>query len=107
MPGRPLSFGQKVPQEALTGHNNDVMDKNKLPQMLAFLQKVSEMNEDTVYDSSDDHLVSEIINLVIERGHTSILEDFNKPFVHPMITIQKWVEELKVIAIENLNEEDH
>ena len=83
------------------------MDKNMQPEMLAFLQKVSEMNEDTVYDSSDEYLVSAIIDLVTKGGHTSILEDFNKPFIHPMITIQKWVEELKVIAVENLKEENN
>lgn len=74
--------------------------------MLAFLQKVSEMNEDTVYDSSDEYLVNAIIDLVRDKGFTSISEDFNTPFIHPMITIQKWAEELKRIVIENLSEKN-
>jgi hypothetical protein len=69
-----------------------------LPEMLAFLQRVSEMNEDTAYDSLDEPIVDAIIALVREQGHTSIEEDFDQPFIHPMITIQKWVEELKVIV---------
>ncbi|MCF2490929.1 hypothetical protein [Dyadobacter sp. CY347] len=76
------------------------MDKNMLPELLAFLQKVSEMNEDTVYDSSEEHLVNAIITLVNEQGHTSIADDFNTPFIHPMITIQKWSAELKEIIEE-------
>ncbi|WP_141110353.1 hypothetical protein [Dyadobacter psychrophilus] len=80
------------------------MDNNKLPEMLAFLQKVSEMNEDTVYDSSDEYLVNAIIDLVKEQGHTSIAEEFDTPFLHSMITIQKWAEELKVIVIENFSD---
>ncbi|MCF0063506.1 hypothetical protein MUK70_08975 [Dyadobacter chenwenxiniae] len=80
------------------------MDKNKLPEMLAFLQKVSEMNEDTAYDSSDEHLVNAIIDMVKQEGHSSISEEFDMPFIHPMITIQKWVEELKIIVIDNVRE---
>ncbi|MCF2506206.1 hypothetical protein L0663_22620 [Dyadobacter sp. CY107] len=82
------------------------MDKNKLPEMLAFLQKVSEMNEDTVYDSSGEYLVNAIIDLVRDKGFTSISEDFNTPFIHPMITIQKWAKELKRIVIENFSEKN-
>lgn len=74
--------------------------------MLAFLQKVSEMNEDTVYDSSDEYLVNAIIDLVRDKGFTSISEDFDTPFIHPMITIQKWTEELKTIVIENFSEKN-
>ena len=77
------------------------MDKNMRPEMLAFLQKVSEMNEDTVYDSSEEYLVQAIIKMVDEKGYTSISEDFNTPFIHPMITIQKWSEELKKIVRES------
>lgn len=76
------------------------MDKNMQPEMLAFLQKVSEMNEDTVYDSSEEYLVQAIVKMVDEKGYTSISEDFNTPFIHPMITIQKWSEELKKIVCE-------
>lgn len=82
------------------------MENNKLPELLAFLQKVSEMNEDTAYDSSDEHLVNAIIQLVEETGHTSISEEFNTPFIHPMITIQKWNEELKVIVKEKYASQD-
>ncbi|MCF2494565.1 hypothetical protein [Dyadobacter chenhuakuii] len=76
------------------------MDKNMQPEMLAFLHKVSEMNEDTVYDSSEEYLVQAIVKMVDEKGYTSISEDFNTPFIHPMITIQKWSEELKEIVRE-------
>lgn len=74
------------------------MDGNSLPEIQAFLQRVSEMNEDTAYDSSDEHLVNAIIELVRAQGHTSIVEELDQPFVHPMITVQKWVEELKEIV---------
>ena len=74
------------------------MDQNSLPEILAFLERVSEMNEDTAYDASDEPLVNAIIEMVKAEGHTSIMEDFDQPFVHPMITVQKWVEELKQIV---------
>jgi len=78
------------------------MDQTKLPEMLTFLENVSEENEDTDYDTSDEHLVNDIIALVKEQGHTSIIEDFNQPFLHPMITVQKWVAELKQIVREEI-----
>ncbi|MCE7068498.1 hypothetical protein [Dyadobacter sp. CY326] len=80
------------------------MDSNLLPKMAAFLERVGEMNEDTAYSDDDQYLVDAIIALVNEQGHTSITADFNKPFIHPMITIQKWVEELKLIVQQKIDE---
>ena len=80
------------------------MDTSLLPKMQTFLEGVSEMNEDTVYNEADEYLVNAIIALVKEDGHTSIAEEFDQPFIHPMITIQKWVEELKLIVQEKIDQ---
>ncbi|KAA6437090.1 hypothetical protein FEM33_19455 [Dyadobacter flavalbus] len=75
--------------------------------MYLFLEQVSEVNEDTEYDHSKEYLVEAIKQLVKEKGLTSIDEDFETPFVHPMITVQKWVEELKTTVRETLLENPH
>jgi hypothetical protein len=79
------------------------MESDLLIKMQTFLQGVSELNEDTVYNETDEFIVNAIKSLVKEDGHTSIATDFDQPFIHPMITIQKWVEELKQIVQEKLN----
>ncbi|TLU96975.1 hypothetical protein FEM55_06350 [Dyadobacter sediminis] len=75
--------------------------------MYLFLEEVSEVNEDTEYNPSKEYLVKAIQQLVREKGLTSIDEDFETPFVHPMITIQKWVEELKTAVKETLLKNPH
>jgi hypothetical protein len=80
------------------------LSENLLSEMYQFLEEVSEANEDTEYDSSKEYLVEAIKQLVIDKELTSIKEDFDTPFIHPMITIQKWVEELKNTVKEALLE---
>jgi hypothetical protein len=70
----------------------------QLLQISDFLDKVSDTNEDTRYDTEQDPLVQTIIDICISEKKTSIVEDFEKAYVHPMITIQKWSEELKEIV---------
>ncbi|MGV3601657.1 MAG: hypothetical protein ACO1N1_10660 [Dyadobacter fermentans] len=75
------------------------------PQLLAayrFLEKVSEFNEDTEYDPADEPHIALLQALVKERNQKAIAEDFNKPFLHPMVTIQQWVEELKELVSKEL-----
>ena len=71
-----------------------------------FLSTVSETNEDTEYDPSQESIVNSIIDLVKQHGNTSITEDFDIPYIHPMITIQKWIEELKLIVDDILQKND-
>jgi inhibitor of KinA sporulation pathway (predicted exonuclease) len=63
-----------------------------------FLSKISETNEDTEYRPSEEHIVDLIITMVKDLNKTSITEDFEIAFVHPMVTVQKWCEELKIIT---------
>ena len=59
-----------------------------------FLIGVSETNEDTEFDTDQENIVDSIIELTRQQGKTSIIEDFEIPYVHPMITVQKWNKEL-------------
>jgi hypothetical protein len=68
-----------------------------------FLSKISETNEDTEYRPSEEHIVDLIITMVKDLNKTSITEDFEIPFVHPMVTIQKWCEELKIITRQEIH----
>jgi hypothetical protein len=79
-------------------------NKELLTEILTFLNETSEVNEATKYDSSREYLVNAIIELVKAKKKTSIQEDFEIPFLHPMITIQKWVEELKLLVKQSLHE---
>lgn len=80
------------------------MDRESLLKMYTFLEKTADNNEATSFDSSQDPIVEDLIALVKAKGKTSIAEDFETPYVHPMITIQKWVEELKGIVSETLRQ---
>jgi hypothetical protein len=63
-----------------------------------FLSKVADTNEDTRFYSNQNSIVNSIIDLVNQKAETSVIEDFEIPFVHPMITIQKWHPEIKRIV---------
>ena len=78
------------------------LSEDLLSEMYLFLEETSEVNEDTEYDSSREYLVEASRQFVKDKELTSIQEDFEVPFVHPMITIQKWVEELKIAVKEAL-----
>ena len=82
------------------------ISKEELVKIQEFLSHVSETNEDTEYDPSQENIVNSIITLVKDQEKTSISEDFDIPFVHPMITIQKWIEELKMIVDDMLTEKE-
>jgi hypothetical protein len=71
------------------------MNQERPLEIYAFLEETERTNEDTEYDVSKDPLVNALISLVNASRETAIIEDFEKPFVHPMVTIQKWVTELK------------
>ena len=80
--------------------------RSDLIKIQEFLSVVSETNEDTEYDPSQEYIVNSIIELVKQHGNTSITEDFDVPYIHPMITIQKWIEELKLIVNDVLREKN-
>jgi len=80
--------------------------RSELIKMQEFLSVVSETNEDTEYDPSQEYIVNSIIKLVKQHGNTSITEDFDVPYIHPMITIQKWIEELKLIVADVLQDKN-
>jgi len=69
--------------------------KDELLKVQRFLSEVKDTNEDTEYDPDQEYIVNTIIQLVKEQEKTSITEDFNVPYIHPMITVQKWSTELK------------
>lgn len=71
---------------------------NKLMIIRDFLEKVSDTNEDTTFQTSKDPVVEAIVQIAREKQKTSIIEDFDIPYVHPMITIQKWNAELTQIV---------
>ena len=80
------------------------MDRTTLLQMHDFLEKTAAENEATEFDSSQETVLNQLIALVRENGNTSIVEDFETPFVHPMITVQKWIDELKLIVGQHLHD---
>jgi len=75
-----------------------------LNEVMDFLNKVADTNEDTEFEPSEEYLVEAIKTLVREKQKTSITEDFDVPYIHPMITIQKWNKELRQIVAEVISE---
>ena len=71
------------------------VSKEELLKIQRFLSEVKDTNEDTEYDPDQEYIVNAIIQLVKEQEKASITEDFNVPYIHPMITVQKWSTELK------------
>lgn len=80
------------------------LEKTSLEEIQAFLAKVGESNESTEYSTEQEYVVNGIIALARIKGRTAIIEDFETPYIHPLITIQKWIDELKLIADEALND---
>ena len=74
--------------------------QNRLIELRDFLEKVGETNEDTRFKTAQESIVEAIISLMKDHNKTSIIEDFAVPYVHPMITIQKWNSEIKQILDE-------
>ncbi|MCE7038860.1 hypothetical protein [Dyadobacter sp. CY312] len=71
--------------------------QNQLVEMRNFMESVSDTNEDTRFKTSQEAIVNAIIELMNKENKTSIVEDFAVPYIHPMITIQKWNVEIKQI----------
>jgi hypothetical protein len=78
--------------------------KSRLEEILAFLSKISSSNENTEYSADQEYLVEAIAGLARSKGRKDIVAEFETSYIHPMITIQKWVDELKFIADEALND---
>ena len=83
--------------------NTGLADTVQLHLLRNFLEKVGDTNEDTRYSQEREPLVQLLIDLCIHLEKTSIVEDFEQPFIHPMITVQKWNEELKLIVDEQIS----
>lgn len=77
-------------------------NKSRLAEVKAFLSKISESNESTEYSAKQEYIVEAIIDLAKAKGRNDIVEEFETPYIHHLITIQKWVEELKLITDEAL-----
>jgi len=80
------------------------LEKTSLEEIQAFLARIGESNESTEYSTDQEYIVNGIIELARIKGRTAIVEDFETPYIHAMITIQKWIDELKLIADEALND---
>lgn len=83
--------------------NISLSDTKQLQAVRNFLQKVGDSNEDTRYSQEEEPFVQLLIDLCVRLEKTSIVEDFEQTFIHPMITIQKWNEELKFIVDDQLD----
>jgi GTPase Era involved in 16S rRNA processing len=94
------NFHKRISQSLKT----DKMDNASLLKIYQFLEKTAETNEATTFDASQELMLEQLMALVKAKGKTSIAEDFATPYVHPMITVQKWVEELKLIVRDALLE---
>lgn len=79
-----------------------IMDTTQLLEIYHFLEKVSEFNEDTEFDPADEPKIDLLRSLVEARNQTVIAEEFNKPFLHPMVTVQQHVEALKELVRQEL-----
>lgn len=80
------------------------LDLPLLSKIQDFLLKTEENNEDTEYSSDQEYIVNAIIELVGVKGRMTIMEEFEKSYIHPLITIQKWIDELKLITNEAIND---
>ena len=80
------------------------LEKTSLEEIQVFLARIGESNESTEYSTDQEYIVNGIIELARINGRTAIVEDFETPYIHAMITIQKWIDELKLIADEALND---
>lgn len=74
------------------------MDQSHLLDTFRFLEKVSGFNEDTEFDPDDQPYIDTLTQLAAEYQKAAISEDFNKPFLHPMVTVQQHTEELKELV---------
>jgi len=83
------------------------LENTSLEEIIAFLTKIGDSNESTEYSTDQEYIVNAIIELAKLKGKAAIVDDFETPYIHPLITIQKWIDELKLIADEALNDSTH
>jgi len=83
------------------------LNKSRLHEIIVFLDKINSTNESTEYSVDQDYIVESIIQLARLKGRQDIVLEFETAYIHHLITIQKWVSELKVIADEALNDLNH
>ncbi|MBE9462523.1 hypothetical protein ACFP1I_10205 [Dyadobacter subterraneus] len=83
------------------------LNKSRLQEIKVFLNKIGETNESTEYSTDQEYIVQSIIELAKIKGRQAIVDDFDTAYIHHLITIQKWVEELKLIADEAINDLNH
>jgi hypothetical protein len=81
--------------------------KSRLREIIVFLSKVSANNESTEYSADQEYVVEAIMDLVKAKGRMDIMEEFETPYIHPLITIQKWVDQLKLVADEALSDAEN
>jgi len=74
------------------------MDQSHLLGTFRFLEKVSGFNEDTEFDPDDQSYIDTLAALAVEYQKEAIIEDFSKPFLHPMVTVQQHAAELKELV---------
>lgn len=80
------------------------LNKSRLQEIKVFLSKIDETNENTEYSADQEYIVESIIELVKIKGRQDIVDEFKTAYIHHLITIQKWVDDLKRIADEALND---
>lgn len=89
-----------MPQQA-------TLNKSRLQEIKVFLSKIDETNESTEYSADQEYIVESIIELAKMKGRQDIVNEFETAYIHHLITIQKWVADLKRIADEALNDLNH
>ena len=82
------------------------LESPSFEEIQAFLAKIGQNNESTEYTSDQEYIVKGITELAKIKGWTAIVEEFETPYLHPMITVQKWIDELKHLANEALKENE-
>ncbi|MCF0069190.1 hypothetical protein LZD49_01820 [Dyadobacter sp. CY261] len=96
---QPEHIREEIPQQGQGFIRfSNAMYKSQLLDTYHFLEKVSGFNEDTEYDPADQPHIDALRNLAESRDQKAIVEEFNKPFLHPMVTIQQHVDELKELV---------
>jgi hypothetical protein len=83
------------------------LNKSRLREIIVFLSKVRANNESTEYSADQEYVVEAIMDLVKAKGRMDIMEEFETPYIHPLITIQKWVDQLKLVADEALSDAEN
>lgn len=84
-----------------------ILNKSRLQEIKVFLDKIGNTNESTEYSADQQYIVESIIELAKFKRRQDIVDEFETAYIHHLITIQKWVDDLKLIADEALNDLNH